>query len=110
MPGLKNYFRLIALAFGLATLSACSHNPITNPKPAFLDTEIDYGPPEYRAGYHDGCQTAMSVYGNTMMKTMYKLSYHSEYANNKMYNQIWKDSWNYCYMWVFSQKQDNSLL
>lgn len=92
-------------------LDGCANNPITNPKPALLDTEVDVGPPEYRQGYHDGCASALSAYGNTMMRTMQGgIHKDPKYMNSPMYNQVWKDAWNFCYMTVFVWRKEGDIL
>lgn len=93
----------------LLALPAC-WNPITNPKPPLLKTEMDVGPPEYRQGYNDGCQTGLSAYGTTYMKSVYAMKKTARYANDRMYNQAWKDAWNYCYMFMFMIRSDDSIL
>ena len=95
----------------IMVLEGCANNPITNPKPALLETEIDYGPPEYRKGYHDGCASALSAYGNTYMRTMQGgIHKDARYTALPIYNQAWKDSWNYCYMWIFVYRREGGLL
>lgn len=100
----------VAIALVILLLAGCSNNPFTDPKPLMLETELDYGPAEYRAGYEDGCKSALSAYGNTYMRSIYGIQKRAQYQNNKMYNQVWKDSWNFCYMWIFAQRSDNDSL
>ena len=91
-----------AIALLVMALSACSTlNPIIDPKPAYLEITVNYGPPEFRAGYEDGCRSALAAYGNSYMKTMHSLRKRPEYQYNNMYNQVWRDGWNYCYMSYF---------
>ena len=99
------YTILIALA--VLVIAGC-HNPITEPKPLFLETKLTYGPAEYRQGYQDGCESALGAYGNSYQKTMYGLQKTAEYQNNRMYNQVWKDAWAYCYMWLFVQNRQSN--
>jgi hypothetical protein len=91
----------VMLALSVLGLGGCSTDPFTEPAPMYLRVTLDYGPPEFRAGYEDGCKTALSVYGNTYMKTIYSLKKRPEYQYNNMYNQVWRDAWNYCYMSYF---------
>ena len=95
----------------LILLGSCANNPFTNPKPAMLENEIDYGPPEYRQGYSDGCNSALSAYGNSYMRTM-QGGIHKDprYTDLPMYNQAWKDAWNYCYMYIFVWRRQGDLL
>jgi hypothetical protein len=103
-------FYAVALALGILVLGSCSYNPILDPKPIMLEDHVDYGPPEYRQGYEDGCHSALGAYGTSMMKTVYHMTKTPKYTTNKMYNQVWKDSWNYCYMWLFVYKRQGDLL
>ncbi|PIR33132.1 MAG: hypothetical protein COV36_03250 [Alphaproteobacteria bacterium CG11_big_fil_rev_8_21_14_0_20_44_7] len=92
----------ILVAMAVVLLCGCN-NPITEPKPVLLDTELDYGPPEFRQGYEDGCKSALGAYGNSYQKTAYGLRKDPRYETDRMYNQVWKDGWSYCYMWLFVQ-------
>ena len=94
----------------IVILTGCHLNPITDPKPGYLEMTVDYGPPEFRAGYEDGCKMAMRAYGTTMMKTAYAgVHKRPEYQYNDMYNQTWRDAWNYCYMSYFMQTRNDIL-
>lgn len=99
---------LLSVMF-LALLVGCSYNPITKPKPLLLKVELDSGPPEYRAGYKDGCESALAAYGNSYQKSFYRVAKDPKYQSNRMYNQVWKDSWNYCYMWLFTHQQSSPM-
>ena len=101
---MKKFILCLVLA---VAVSGCGNNFITNPKPLFLEKEIDFGPPEYRAGFHDGCETGLQAYQHSYAKTLYGGPQKTAaYQNNKLYNQVWRDSWNYCYMWLFVQYFD----
>ncbi len=91
-------------------MAACTMNPITDPTPIALETRLNYGPPEFQMGYQDGCESALSAYGNTLMKTSYSLRKRPEYQYNNMYNQVWRDAWNYCYMWYFAYNYRKDIL
>jgi hypothetical protein len=99
------FFRALfacVIALMVMAISGCtSLNPITEPKPAYLEVTVNYGPPEFKAGYEDGCKSSLAAYGNTYMKTIYSLRKRPEYQYNNMYNQVWRDAWNYCYMSYF---------
>jgi len=100
--------RKIILLFALLLCSSCDHSLFAN-KPVFLETEVTYGPQEFRDGYKDGCESALSAYGNSMQRTMYSLKKDPKYETNRVYNQVWKDSWSYCYMWLFVQMRNAPL-
>lgn len=97
-------FYTVLLVLSVLLLAGCKGS-VFDPKPLFLSTEVDYGPPEYRQGYEDGCGSAIGAYGNSIQKTSYGLAKSAEYQNNRMYNQVWKDAWAYCYMWIFVQNR-----
>lgn len=101
---MSHAFSYILIVLTILFLGGC-HNPVTNPKPLLLETELSYGPEEYRTGYNHGCESAIAAYGNSYQKTFYSLKKAPEYQNNRMYNQIWKDGWAYCYMWIFVQNR-----
>lgn len=107
IKGQNNMHKMIILL--AVFLAGCSYNPITKPKPLLLETELSYGPTEYRQGYNDGCESALASYGNSYQKTFYNIKKTPQYQNNQMYNQVWKDAWNYCYMWLFSQQSQKSM-
>lgn len=104
----KMQFFLLTLI--VAFSAACTPTPFFDPKPPFLQTELDYGPEEFRLGYNHGCESALSAYGNNMQKSFYSLHKEPKYETNRMYNQAWKDAWAYCYMWLFVQGQKDPLV
>jgi hypothetical protein len=67
-------------------------------KPASLNTTPPPGPPEYRQGWVDGCETGQSAYSGQLYKLFgaHKLQYDAKLRNNKMYYQVWKDAFLYC--------------
>lgn len=99
----------IVIALSLLLVIGGCHNPITDPKPLMLETELSYGPEEYRQGYEDGCKSALGAYGTNYMKTIYGIQKTAQYQNSRMYNQIWKDAWAYCYMWYFVYNRKDPL-
>lgn len=79
------------------------------PQPLFLDTEIDYGPPEYRQGYADGCESGLSRMGNSFYKAMHTFKQDPYLINNsKLYERAWKDAHLYCWVWLWQWKKHNA--
>lgn len=97
----------IVIAVSILFVSGCS-TMLFDPKPILLETELSYGPPPYKQGYQDGCESALGAYGNSMQRTYYGLRKTAEYQDNRMYNQVYKDAWAYCYMWLYMQRKQNT--
>jgi len=85
----------------LALLGGCTNTTgFLKPAPLNLKTKLDYGPPEMRKGYNDGCETAMNATGTSVYNTSYTQRFSAEFEDNKLYMQTWKEAFSYCYMWM----------
>lgn len=88
----------------LLTLSGCGGNAAgidLRPKPRFLTMHVDYGSPEFRKGYADGCEAGISSRSTTFYKTLY--TWKQDYQLMKtspVYARIWKLSHFYCRTWM----------
>ena len=108
---MNKFWRTIFIIIVLAIpLSACQNLITGELKPVLLETELNYGPPEFRAGYNHGCTTALSAYGTDMMKSTYQQRKAPYYEDNRMYQQVWKDAYAYCYMWMTVYIREGGLL
>ncbi|MCB2081338.1 MAG: hypothetical protein H6908_02840 [Hyphomicrobiales bacterium] len=67
-------------------------------KPVSLNLEPPPGPPEYRQGWSDGCESGLNSYVGTFYKLIraFDLKMDPKLRNNKMYYNIWKDAFLYC--------------
>jgi len=53
-------------------------------------------PEEYKAGYLDGCESGLSVYGNDVYKAIYSFKQDIEMMKNRTYYKAWNDALNFC--------------
>jgi hypothetical protein len=65
-------------------------------KPSSMVTTPPEGPQEYTQGWTDGCETAMSGYGNSFYKMFHTAQKDPAYIGNPVYDQVWRDAYNYC--------------
>ena len=54
------------------------------------------GPPEYKLGWEDGCDSGMSAQGSYVYKAMYGFKKRPEMADNDQYKQAWNEGFTYC--------------
>lgn len=54
------------------------------------------GPPEYIAGWEDGCQTGMTAYSTTMLRTFHTAQVNAPMMSNTNYNKGWRLGNRYC--------------
>jgi hypothetical protein len=87
-------------------LSACTGEggSLDLRKPASLDLEPPEGPPEYRQGWRDGCESGMNVYAADFYKFWKVFEYRQDpkLRGNRIYYQIWKDAYLYCAIYIMS--------
>ena len=65
------------------------------PSPAFLDMDPP-GPPEYKAGWRDGCESGFATYGTAFYKTYYSFYQDFNMLKNRHYNAAWHEAFNFC--------------
>ncbi len=91
--------RIIAILC-VVLLSACNgvDGRLDLRKPASLSMDPPPGPPEYRQGWIDGCESGSHAYTNNFYKALgaFELRQDPVLRNNKMYYQVWKDAFLYC--------------
>lgn len=73
---------------------------VFKPTPFAMGKEPD-GPPDFKKGWHDGCETGLGTMTTNYYKTFYKFKQDYRMINNKMYYQAWKDSYQYCRQYMF---------
>lgn len=65
-------------------------------QPLTLDLKVPDGPPEYQAGWHDGCSTALSLGGFHAAK-MHKLTLgDGTFQHDPVYQSAWSSGWFAC--------------
>ena len=77
----------------LLLLAAC-YNPrldiATMPKPP------KHGHPSYIDGWQAGCETGMTAYGNSYMKTRYRTNFDGHRMEDPIYSRGWSLGQRYC--------------
>lgn len=54
------------------------------------------GPPEYRLGWEDGCDSGVSAQGSPLFKAIFGFKKRPEMGNNELYKQAWNEGFTYC--------------
>ena len=80
--------RLLIAAGALLLLSSCM--------PFWLNFVSPPGPPEYRLGWEDGCDSGMSAQGGWDYKLMYGFKKRPEMSDQALYKDGWNDGFSYC--------------
>ncbi len=82
---------LLILLFA-SSLSAC--------KPLALYMTNVEGPPEYVAGYEDGCDSGISAGGTIMQRITHPFKKDPEKLDNSLYKMGWNEGFSYCRFYV----------
>ncbi len=84
-----NIFRKSALLVaGALALSSC--------RPLTVQWVQPEGPPEYRLGWEDGCDSGLSAQSTGIYKLMYGFKKRPEMAASDLYKQGWNEGFAYC--------------
>lgn len=54
------------------------------------------GPPEYKLGWEDGCDSGLSAQGGMVAKMAYGFKKRPEMADNELYKTAWNEGFTYC--------------
>jgi hypothetical protein len=83
---------------GISCITGCKYGYMDSgiTKPGGFRTELDYGSPDYRQGYADGCQSGYGGYGNSFNKMFSPWKQDPNQVTNPVYYQVWKDAYTYC--------------
>lgn len=54
------------------------------------------GPPEYKLGWEDGCDTGLAASGGAVGKATYGYKKRPELLDNTLYNTAWNEGFTYC--------------
>lgn len=54
------------------------------------------GPPEYKLGWEDGCDTGLAAQGGGVAKVAYGYKKRPELLDNSLYNTAWNEGFTYC--------------
>ena len=84
-----NYAKRLTAALGVVLLvSGC--------RPFWINVVEPSGPPEYKLGWEDGCDSGLSAEGSWDYKLMYGFKKRPEMAANDEYKQGWNEGFTYC--------------
>jgi len=83
----------IFFIFALFLLTSC--NALGGPKPFLMDADPE-GPPEFKAGWKDGCQSGFATYGTALNKMYYSFYQDFNMLKNPSYNAAWHEAFDYC--------------
>jgi hypothetical protein len=89
----------IAILSLLILLSGCTqmYSKFNIGRPSEINLEDPpEGPPEYKQGFKDGCESGYSGYANHFNKLFYTWKQDPKLTTNNVYYQIWKDAYAYC--------------
>ena len=78
----------IAALVGVSLLSSC--------RPPSLYLVDPQGPPEYKLGWEDGCDSGLSAQGAMFYKMAYGFKKRPEMGDNDMYKTAWNEGFTYC--------------
>jgi len=65
------------------------------------------GPPKFRQGWRDGCETGIAGSSNRLQRGFYKFKQDYKLAQDSTYYAGWKVAYNYCQRYVFQYLRRN---
>lgn len=65
-------------------------------RPASLYFVDPAGPPEYKLGWEDGCDSGLSAQAGAVAKMVYGFKKRPEMADNELYKTAWNEGFTYC--------------
>ncbi len=80
--------RILLVSCALLMVSSC--------RPLVLQAVDPTGPPEYKLGWEDGCDSGLSAQGGFIYKYTYGFKKRPEMSNNTMYTTAWNEGFAYC--------------
>lgn len=85
---MKSRTALILTLLAATTLGGC--------RPVSLYLVDPAGPPEYKLGWEDGCDSGLSAQGGMVAKMAYGFKKRPEMADNELYKTAWNEGFTYC--------------
>jgi hypothetical protein len=93
-------FLSIFVLVSLFALTSCNRTPDgeISWQPNSLDLTPPPGPPEYKQGWSDGCESGANAYASNVYKMFkaFEFKFDAKLRNDKVYYQVWKDAFLYC--------------
>ena len=98
---------IITVLCVMFSLSACETmvQQIVKPVPYGME-ELPEGTPIFQAGWKDGCDTGLTVYGNDRYKAAYGWTQDPKMVLNDEYYRAWKDAYTYCRWYAVNWVRD----
>jgi hypothetical protein len=89
--------RVVSIAILMVMLSGCEHfvSQVTNQRPWGLSDTPD-GPPEFKKGWEDGCETGIAAYADGWTKMFNTYKQDANLVGNPIYYRAWRDAYTYC--------------
>ena len=78
------------LVSGLALLSLVGCRPLS------LYGIAPSGPPEYKLGWEDGCDSGLSAQGGFVYRAAFGFKKRAELGDNDVYKTAWNEGFTYC--------------
>lgn len=78
----------ILIVFGLLAVSACRPTSTYFVKPQ--------GPPEYKLGWEDGCDTGTAASSSGLGKMAFGFKKRPEFGDNEIYKSAWNEGFTFC--------------
>lgn len=82
--------------FNIITLSAIAVLALSSCRPLSVQMVTPDGPPEYRLGWEDGCDSGLSAQSTGFYKLIYGFKKRPEMAASDLYKQGWNEGFAYC--------------
>jgi hypothetical protein len=76
------------LCASLLAVSAC--------RPTSLYFTRPQGPPEYKLGWEDGCDTGVAASSSGIGKFAYGFKKRPEFGDNEVYKSAWNEGFTFC--------------
>jgi hypothetical protein len=80
--------RTLSLIVLVAGLAAC--------RPPSLYFVQPSGPPDYKLGWEDGCDSGLAAQGGMVAKAAYGFKKRPEMFDNTLYTSAWNEGFTYC--------------
>lgn len=85
---LETMQKLLLILSALFVISSC--------RPASLYAIQPPGPPEYKLGWEDGCDSGLSAQGGPFYKAVFGFKKRPEFNDSEMYKTAWNEGFSYC--------------
>ena len=79
---------LMTVSLSLLAVGGC--------RPTSLYFVTPAGPPEYKLGWEDGCDTGLAASGNALGKFAYGFKKRPEFGDNEIYKSAWNEGFTFC--------------